>query len=238
MTDLTIITVAENDRGTLDLMLRSVFKFTHPHPNVIICDNGNNGSVIEKYKGTPGVEIVSHKPTIKGGSNKHGIGLNHIFPMVKTKRTAIVESDCIVLSDNWHNMYGKNVVAATKVPGLYHIFFVLFETKLFKGVDFRPGKAGNRANRPYQVKEDVGWQMSKFINDAYILKFVDCKSGQGKYFDGRFQSDELWSGDQAIVAHLGRGSNLGGKAIRKGFAHPKDQMIEWKKIAERTISYG
>lgn len=236
MSDLTVVTVAENDKGTLDLMLSSVVRFTQPVPNIIICDNGNNGDLGNKYAHMPNVKVIKFMPSLKGGSNRHGEALNKIVPMVKTKRTAIVESDCIVLRKGWDNMYEQEVVAAPKA-NLYHIFFVLFETHVLNKIDFRPGNKGNRSNRPYKAKEDVGWQMTQPINGSKLklLEFVDCKSGRGQIFDGRFQSDELWADGKAIVGHLGRGSNLGGKAIRKGFDHPKKQMTEWMSIAERVL---
>lgn len=236
--NLTVLTVVENDQGVLDLMISSLYKFTDPMPKVIICDNGNNGTVLSKYRNDPNIQIVKHKPSMSGGSNRHGEGLNKIFPMVCTPKTAIVESDCILLRKDWDyiNPHHK-MVAALKGDGLYHICFMVFETELLKGVDFRPGKKSNRANRPYKAHEDVGWQIGKFVKPGQVglMDFKDCKTGSGFYFDSSFQSDELWIGSQPTVAHLGRGSNLGGKAIRKGFKHPREQLEEWKKKAEEII---
>lgn len=236
--DLTILTVVENDKGTFDLLISSIYKFSDPVPKIIICSNGKNGETLEKYLNDENITIVSNKPNMVGGNNRHGEGLNKIFPLVKTPRTAIVESDCILLSNNWNKMdSGYKMLAAQKANNFYHICFTLFETEALKGIDFRPGNDTNRANRSYKIAEDVGWQIGNKINkdSIQLLEHIDCKSGKGKVFDKRFQSDEFWLNDEPIVAHFGRGSNIKGKAIRKGFKHPEEQLVEWKKTAERIL---
>jgi hypothetical protein len=244
--DLTVITVVENDKGLLDLMIKSVYRFTDPKPKIIICDNGNNGNVLAKYKDDSNITIVSHKPTLQGGSNKHGSGLNKIFPLVKTKRTAIIESDCILLSYNWDklNLPKQKMVAAKKgeLAGqpFYHICFMVFSTSLLKHdgvIDFMPGTIKTRSNRSYKAHEDVGWQIRKKVRPDQIkeLQFIDCKSGKGQFFGSEFQSDEIWNDGVPVLAHHGRGSNIGGKRIRDGFKHPREQLEDWKKIAENIL---
>jgi hypothetical protein len=236
--DLTVLTVVENDKGILDLMISSIYKFTDTVPRIIICDQGNNGTIMSKYHNDQNITIVKNKPIMAGGSNRHGDGLNKIFPLVKTKKTAIIESDCILLRKHWDYIAPQHkMVAAKKGNNLYHVCFVLFYTDVLKGIDFRAGKNGNRSNRPYKPKEDVGWQIGKMVKeeDVGLMDFKDCKENTGYYFSSSFQSDELWVGTQATVAHFGRGSNIGGKAIRKGFKHPQDQLIEWKKRAEEIL---
>jgi hypothetical protein len=244
--DLTILTVVENDCGIFDLLISSIYKFTDPVPNIIVCNHGNNGNVLSKYVNDPNMIIVDHTPTMGGGSNRHGEGLNKIFPLVDTKKTAIIESDCILLRKHWdyvdfpqHRMIAAKKGELAGAP-YYHICFMVFSTAIMKHggiIDFRPGQDGNRANRPYKPHEDVGWRIRDKVrpDEVGLMEFKDCKTGAGLYFDSRFQSDELWIGTQPTVAHFGRGSNIGGKAIRKGFKHPKDQLIEWKKIAEDII---
>lgn len=244
--DLTVLTVVENDCGTLDLLISSIYKFTSPTPQIIICDQGNNGSVMSKYKNDKNITIVKNKPTMSGGSNRHGEGLNKIFSLVTTEKTAIIESDCILLRSGWEYLdFPKSKLVAAKKGELagqpfYHVCFMVFSTKLLKhsgAIDFRPGKDGKRSNRSYKAHEDVGWQIRNKVrpDEVSLMEFRDCKEGNGFFFDKTFQSDELWYGGQPTVAHFGRGSNLAGKAIRKGFKHPKEQLEEWKKIAEGII---
>lgn len=242
MTNLTILTVVENDKGLLDLMLRSVVKFTVPQPNIIICDQGNNGDLKTKYKYFPYLTVVENKPTMGGGSNRHGEGLNKIFNMVQTSRTAIIESDCVLTRFYWDIIPGSKKAIMSKKGqhkglNLYHVCFAVFFTNDLNGIDFRPGTKKNRSNRPYKMHEDVGWQIGKKLleEDIKIVDFIDCKSGQGQYFDASFQSDEFWTDGQPIAAHFGRGSNIGGKAVRKGFKHPSEQLKEWIKVAEGII---
>jgi hypothetical protein len=242
MSNLTILTVVENDKGLLDLMLRSVAKFTQPQPNIIICDQGNNGNLIEKYKYYPYITIVQNTPTLSGGSNRHGQGLDKIFGMVKTNKAAIVESDCIVTKQNWDIIpHPKRAIAAHKGVHkgleLYHVCFLVFYTSDLQGIDFRPGNKRNRYNRSYGIHEDVGWQIGTKLDkkEIKLMEFVDCKSGKGKVFDSRFQSDEFWVDGCIISAHYGRGSNIGGKAIRKGFKHPSEQLKEWREVADSFL---
>lgn len=244
--DLTVLTVVENDKGLLDLLVSSIYKFTDPIPKIIVCDQGNNGMVMSKYKNDRNIKVVSNKPTMAGGSNRHGEGLSKIFPLVTTQRTAIIESDCLLLRKDWDYLdFPKYKMLAAKkgeIAGqaFYHICFMVFSTRLLRHngtVDFRPGKDGKRSNRPYKPHEDVGWQIRNKVrpDEVNLMEFRDCKQGTGFFFDKRFQSDELWSGGQPTVAHFGRGSNIAGKAVRKGFEHPIKQLEEWKKIAEEIL---
>jgi len=245
-TDLTVLTVVENDCGLIDYMIKSVRKFTHPAPRFIICDNGRNRDVLDKYRDDKDITIFTNKPKLAGGSNRHGSGLNAAFEFVGTTRFAIVESDCIVLKEDWDYVGSPTYQLAAAKKGeiarqpFYHVCFLVGSTGLLRhgdGIDFRPGKASNRSNRPYKPHEDVGWQLRTKVRPDQVnpVVFVDCKSGDGKYFDSSFQSDEFWRGGDAIVAHFGRGSNIGGKAIRKGFDHPKEQLKAWKNVADEII---
>jgi hypothetical protein len=237
MSDLTVITVVENDRGLLDLMIKSVRRFTTPAPKFMICDNGGSEKVLSIYKDDPDVTIVPHKPKMTGGSNRHGEGLNTLIKLVQTKRTAIIESDCIVLCDGWDKT-SASMLAAPKGKHddrvYYHACFMVFYTDNLRFTDFRAGTAKDRANRTYQPHEDVAWQV-KAMCEVESLEFIDCKSGRGQYFGANFQSDEFWRDGKPTVAHFGRGSNIGGKAVRKGFKHPQEQLKDWKQVVQELL---
>lgn len=247
MSDLTVCSVVYNDNDTklFDLMVKSVLKFTDDQPKFIILDNGKN--TLDKYRKMDNFTVVDGGNTKSFGSLQHGESLNKIFPLVDTKKTAILESDCIVLRKGWDYIdFPKYKMLAAKKGELagrpyYHACFMVFSTGLLKHngiIDFRPGKKGTRSNRSYKVHEDVCWQISEKINhrEVYHAEFRDCKDGNGFFFDKSFQSDEFWVGGQPTIAHFGRGSNLKGKAIRKGFTNPRTQLKEWKKIAEGIIN--
>jgi len=248
--DLTVLTVVENDPGLLELMFRSIKKFTDPMPDVIVCDNTNGKNskrIRDSVRATKlNVQVVNNAPPLLGGSNRHSDGLNRIFPMVTTEKTAIIESDCILLCPGWDYIdFPRHKMVAAKKGELagqpfYHVCFMVFSTRLLKHngiIDFRPGQAGNRSNRPYKEHEDVGHKIRDKVRPDEIsyVEFRDCKEGNGFFFDKTFQSDEFWLSGHPIVAHFGRGSNLKGKAIRKGFKHPDKQLEAWKKIAEEVI---
>jgi hypothetical protein len=247
--DLTVITVVENDNGLLELMIKSVLKFTRPAPRFIICDNANGKNenrIKEAFGNYNNFQIVNNNPILQGGSNRHSDALNKIFPLVETIKTAIIESDCIVLCENWDKIdFSKYKMLAAKKGELagqpyYHICFLIFSTNLLKHngiMDFRAGKDENRSNRNYKSHEDVGWRLRDKVykDQVQLLEFIDCKSNKGKIFDGNFQSDEFWLNGKPLLAHFGRGSNLEGKTVRNGFLSHKDQLAKWKNIALEII---
>jgi len=246
MSDLTVLTVAENeqDAGLIKFMIDSVYKFTNPKPYIIICDNGRNGNVLDKYRSDPNISIISGLTKAIGGSNRHGESLNQIFHFVKTKKAVILDSDCIVLSENWckldfnkHKAWASKKGETSSGHPFYHVCYLVFSAALLKhgNMDFRPGDKGNKVN--YLSHEDVGWRLREKlpVGQTKLLQFVDLKNGSGKCFCNKFQSDEFWMNGEPMVAHFGRGSNIDGKAIRKGFPHPREQLREWKKIAEEVL---
>jgi len=237
MSDLTICSVVCNDNQVhlFDIMIKSVLKFTKFEPKFIICDNGNNN--LKKYELLPNFTIIKNNSRCRG-SLQHGEGLNKIIPMSKTKYTAIIESDCVILSDKWYSISNEyKMVGAKKSAETYHICFLLFVTDILKNLDFLPGTEKNRGNRSYKINEDVGWKIKDNISEDRVckLRFIDCKTGQGKIFDNGFQSDEFWLEECPIVAHFGRGSNLLGKANRKNFKSHGSQLKDWKTIIERIL---
>lgn len=241
MSNLTVVTVTENDLGILDLMISSVLRFTDPMPNFIICNNGNSPSV-DKYRNKYNFKVIDFKPSMAGGSNRHGEALNKALSFVQTPRTAILESDCIVLRKGWDSISeNKSVLGSikgqSKYGPFYHVCYLVFETHLMQNMDFRPGNDKNRSNRNYKPQEDVGAKTATHLDHRKVdlVEFIDCKTGKGEFFDSSFQSDEFWKNGKALVAHFGRGSNIRGKAIRKGFDHPKNQLDLWKKKALEII---
>jgi hypothetical protein len=245
---LTVCSVVYNDNksGLFDLMVRSVEKFTDEELNFIICDNGKND--LKKYKSRSNFKIIDNTKSKTRGSLQHGESLNLIFDLIETDRFAIIESDCIVLMKGWDKIwYPKNKLLScekNRIPGrvLYHVCFLAGSAKMLRlgdKIDFRPGKDNNRSSRSYKPHEDVGWQLHdkmKKTGKIYKLDFVDCKSGNGKYFDSSFQSDEFHDASgNVFVAHFGRGSNIAGKAVRKNFKHPAEQLKEWKLVAEDIL---
>ena len=69
-TQLTILTVVENDISFLDLMIESIVKFTHPAPRLLICDNSNGQmraeiiGIVNKHK--IDFDVVNNAPKLLG----------------------------------------------------------------------------------------------------------------------------------------------------------------------------
>ena len=233
--NLTVISVVENDKGLVDLMIQSLYKFTTPVPKIILCSNGKN-PILDKYNEDTNIKIVENNPSIGGGSNRHGDGLNVAFKLVTTPKTAIVESDCVIVKSDWHEIDQPFKVLVAKKCELhqipyYYAAFAIFDTKIMRGMDFRPGNDKTRGNRSYKPHEDVAWRMNGKINSSQIghLDCVDCKSGRGQVLDNMFQCEEYWIRGKAVAVHFGRGSNLLGRANRKGFPNHKVQFDSFVK---------
>lgn len=241
MSDLTVVTVVENDNGILDLMISSILKFTSPTPKIIICSNKKNNPAVDKYSNVSNISVLYNSPKLSGGSNRHGSGLNLALKHVKTSRVAIIESDCVLTSSGWDNLDGKKMLAAIKgrkSRELYHVAFMVFLASALSGMDFRPGNDNTRSSgKSYPMEADVGWRISEHIaeNDVTKLDFIDCKTGNGNLLGSKFQSDEFCKSGKTLLLHFGRGSNIGGKAIRPGFPNHTEQLKKFKDIAGDVI---
>ena len=230
--DITVITVAQNDSGLVRHMIDSVNLHSKANPKIIVCDNGGNKKLFDKYQEDDNVVIVKNKPKSKDAANIHGECLDKIFKMVDTKYTAIMDSDCVILSDDWATVDSKyKVVTAKKgvrTIDKHYFCFVVFETKSLTGTSFKPVHSRKDKELPW----DTGCMVSQKIYDDSIpienLLVIKCASGDGKIFEDRFpKSFELWRGDDPIVAHFGAGSDLPRRRINKyGEGYPK-QLKDW-----------
>lgn len=233
--NLTVVSVINgNSGGILPLMIDSLETFSGETPKVLLC-NTNQAYLCPYASKTIGV--FNYCPKMKGGSNIHGESLNYILKKVKTLRVAIIEPDCVMLSNDWARC-DKDFKLIKKGKHLWHVCFLIGPTKDLQKVDFRPGTEKTRANgKSYRPQEDVGWDLCSGIGVKTIdqIDSVDCKTGKGKLFGPGFQSDEIWAHGKLIAAHFGRGSNLDGKANRKGFSSNKKQLEEWKKIVSDIL---
>jgi len=233
MTNLTVISVVANNSGIVDYMINSIYKFTDPKPRIILCDNGNNGNTLDKYRDDDNIVIIKNDPTDKGESAKHARGLNKIFPLVKTEKTAIFDSDCMVLKSGWDQISaGFNMLTAE--PALkagepfYYVCFMVFYTKMLEGINFMPSK-DRRYMKP-RKGYDTGWEVTEKTNPEEVerLSIRACWAGTTKIFDKSFnyKSFELWRNDEPLVAHLGHGSSKNRKQHNTG---------RWMKVADQFL---
>lgn len=235
MDDLTVVSViCNNANGILPLMLDSVEIFSPAGIKVILCNTNQN--FICPYS-SKNIEVINFKPRFSGGSNIHGEALNFALSKVKSNRVAVVESDCVLLNHQWYKS-NRPFKFAKKGEGLFHICFMVGQTDRLRKVDFRPGTDRTRkSGKSYAPGQDVGWRLRDYINtnEVTLMENIDCKTGKGKVFGPGFQSDEIWDNGIPVVAHYGRGSNLGGKAKRSGFKDNKVQLKEWLKVISEAL---
>lgn len=235
--DLTIITVACQDNGFTENMIQSVHRFTHPIPNIIICDNGRNANFPKQWMKYPNVKIVKNTRAHKYKKNKtffntsmqHGVGLNLVFKHVKTKRTAIIEPDCAVLKKGWDEIPdGYEMRTCEKGVGMnnehyYFPCFMVFKTDCMYRhgsiIDFKPehGKSKNGivisvANKINRYA-DVGWKIYEKIphEKVDLLENVRWDKARAKAFNKEFthKTNVFIDSKQNIVGtHFWRGNEL------------------------------
>ena len=212
--DLTIITVAAYDKGFVDLMVRSVHKFTNPKPNIIICDNGGNGSVLSKYEAYDNVTVVTNERASKynkgnkafrSTSKRHGIGLNVAFKHVNTKRTAIIEPDCAVLKNGWDKIPDNyEMVACRKGVGAegehyYFPCFMVFYTKCLHRdgiIDFLPefdSKEGEEGIL-IKMKKQEKRKYTLMLVGEYIIRYQMIKCALLVWLVGKVKRQESFIG--------------------------------------------
>jgi len=239
--DITVLTVVQNDSGLVQYMLDSINIYSKDKPKIIVCDNGGNKKFLDKYISHKNIKIVKNKPLSKDAANIHGECLDKIFKMVDTKYTAIMDSDCVILSNRWSEFDTSKYKIVTAKKGVktidkHYFCFVLAETNAIKGVSFRPVHSRKNNKLPW----DTGCMISQKIHDEKIpienLNVVGCVGGNGKIFTDRFpKSFELWRGDEPLVAHFGAGSDLLRRRINKyGEGYPK-QLSDWKTAISKHM---
>jgi hypothetical protein len=247
--DITTLTVVENDSGLVRYAINSIKRFTSPLPaQIIIAHNGNSDMFLQEFRVDPRIVIVENPldKSITHSSDRHGIGINKIMPLVKTKYTAIIESDLILLSDVWWHLDDSFDMKASQKSGAewnyevkdinyWFMCFVLFKTELFSGINWSTSKL-----RPFNVHptiyNDSGWEMAGEVDrkQARIkeLEYVKCKvGGKTKVFTKEFayKSFELWENNEPICAHFYRGSDISRRP------NPKKDLKDWMLICDNAI---
>jgi len=255
-TDLTVITVVANEgkSNLADTMVQTVCKFTRPRPKLIICDHGDNQRFVSKYGDKAWVTVVKNNPPKEGNNTSlmHGSGLNKIFPLVTTKRTAIIESDCAVLDYGWDDLDLEKYKLKAPLKGIgvsgdeyYYPCFMVFETEAMKRggiINFEPsvdcidgyievgiGKIRNKYS-------DVGWQIGQKIGPDEVKKVstISCASGNALHFNDPalvYKTCEYWEDGRPIAAHFWRGSDPSRRPASDGKSYGEQRKI-WRKIVE------
>ena len=240
--DITVISVVGDDGGLSETMVQSVLHFSKSPPSFIIADNGNNAKLKRIFNFITLVKNnkdANHNNT----SVRHAAGLNLILPMVKTKYTAIVESDVVVLRNDWFdfdiNKYDMMTALKKKEYGgqQLQLCFMIFKTEKVFGVDFMPIKVTNKEGT---IKRDTGFRVYDKIGDEkkiFYLRQEWCKSGETKVFLKAFnyKQFELFKDNGfPIAAHFGRGSDIS-RVPGNSLGHPIDQRKAWIKAFHNYI---
>jgi len=158
------------------------------------------------------------------------------MPLVKTNYTAIVESDCVVLRDDWFDFDIKkyDMTASLKVKEFgeeqYHVCFLIFKTEILKGMDWKPIKE----LQPIKFWRDTGFRIFSCIGGRTDrIQYLNIKNNKkAKIFKHGFEykSFEIYKDDgMPIAAHFGRGSDLSRRPTNK-LGTAKYQKREWSRI--------
>jgi hypothetical protein len=237
--DLTVLSVIEGSVGLAALMVESIERFTKPSPSIIVANQNINKITKNTFEKNPIIKVVDSLPgKTKNTSLRHARGLNTIMPHVNTTYSAIVESDCVVLREDWFDFDTDkyDMMASLKCNQLgeeqYHVCFLVFKTELLKGMDWSPSEATKPRDTGHRIFSHIGGKTER-------IKYLQIKSKkQARIFQQGFEykTFEAYKDDgMPIAAHFGRGSDLGRRPTNKlGVA--KLQVREWSKTYREFVN--
>ncbi|HEX5187015.1 MAG TPA: hypothetical protein VFV86_09005 [Nitrososphaeraceae archaeon] len=243
-----IITVAKDDYGLIDYMIKSAEKYASNINQFIIVNNHDRNDVLKKYNNSSLIQVVPGRAKNSNSSIQHGSGLNKALPLITAKTTAIIEPDCVVLKKNFNLLPdGYDMIAPVKgtdINGVnyYHPCLMVFKTSCLKKVDFKAYNFKDKTGLPLgnnHVYSDTGWQISKYIKNNQVkqLKIVLSRAKERKIipYDFGHRTNEFWMDDEVFGLHFWRGSEPSRRqAIPKLGDWPK-QLSAWKKFLSEVI---
>ncbi len=229
---MTILTVNYNTSDFVELILYSCLQLSKNRYQVLVCDNGSTSMDIAKLRDIVGrydnVRVIFRHQT-RVGSFGHGEALDLLIPMVDTRYTVILDSDCVFLLKYWDALLideldGDVKIVGTSLPvgrsGSKPTDFplpygALFDTEIYKQLDI------SCLPRDIQEGEDTCWEWRhKFLASGLQGKIIEARStrdyNEGK-FNGIVCAEYYTDTKQLIAAHFGRGSTGGIPKYQRGW---------------------
>ena len=222
---LTAVLVSRNDSIFIKLFLIALKKLTKNKFKVIICDNGSDkknqlllSKIVSSFKN---VHLI--RMELEAGNKGHGKALDYLINNTDTKYCVVMDSDCIVLKNNWDEIMINSLCDSVKIIGATSPvkrkgnrigagdfplpFLALFETNFYKSMNIScmPGDMS--------LGQDTCWEWKTKIEDNNYegktfttLNTRDFDKGPFKRLTG---VEEYYSNNDLIAAHFGRGGSQG-----------------------------
>ena len=221
---MTILTVNYNTSEFVDLVLYACLQLVKNSYQVIVCDNGSTSTEIDRLRDIvmryDNVQVIFRRQT-RVGSFGHGEALDLLIPMVHTRYTVILDSDCVFLLKHWDALLIEQLNDDVKIVGtpipigrsghkptdFALLYGALFDTEIYKQLNI------SCLPRDLNHGEDTCWEWRhKFLRAGFKGKIFEARSTRD-YSKGRFGGivcTEYYNDTKQLIAvHFGRGSTGG-----------------------------
>ena len=239
---ITILVASHNTSSFVEILLKSIDKFTENNVKVLIGDNSSDENEfmrLERITSDYSYVQLFNTPNVCWGSLNHGIALHYLFKKVKTKFVSLIDSDIVLLKQGWDTLFLDFLDSKTKAVGFKPrlILLSLFEKQVAKGVDFRP-----------RGLLDTAWNLSYIIEQKYKVKYFKEThhplKGEPFY---KIKCVNLYYNGEVIANHFSRGSSMGEAKYVKHFKIPfakniirryqgQKEFEKWRKEAWRRLN--
>jgi glycosyltransferase involved in cell wall biosynthesis len=189
---ISIVAVNYNSRDWIELLVKSVRKFTLAAHELVIVDNASEDDSQVWLEAQPDVRLFTLRQNVG-----HGRGLDHGIRQARFKYVLVLDADAHIQRTGWDedilNLYwqdnGTRLVAAgggdpnAPNPKPIHACFQFFEREFFlgNGLSFIPGQYDVGRKNYYDVL-DLGYKVVRVMAGP---KFYPDTYGDEYYIEGR-----------------------------------------------------
>ena len=229
---MTILTVNYNTSDFIALILYSCLHLSKNSYQVLVCDNGSISADIARLRdivsGYDNVKVIFRHQT-RAGSFGHGEALDLLIPMVDTRYTVVLDSDCVFLLKHWDalliaQLNGDVKIVGTPLPvgrsggkptDFPLLYGALFDTEIYKQLNI------SCLPRDIDQGEDTCWEWrQKFLASGFQGKILGARNTRD-HNSGRFRgivcAEYYADTNQLIASHFGRGSTGGVAKYQRGW---------------------
>src|SRR3989338_4191660 len=242
-TDLTILLTNYNTTDFIGATLEALPKLTDRPYTVLINDNGSRPDEMKKLialaQRFPNVWVHFRTCVGEASSLAHGTALDTLMQHVRTRYTAVFDSDASVLLKHWDTLLISQLNDKIKIIGTPRLeegmavgtdltagfpyqFIVVFETAAFQslGISWKPDI---RYLGPQMTPDhDLAWEVQQKFQAAGYQGIVFQAKNTRHHRTGPFQEllgvSEYYLPDGRLIgSHFGRGSSAGAAKYNTGW---------------------
>lgn len=242
-TELTILLTNYNTTDLIGVTLEALPKLTDRSYIVLINDNGSKpvemNRLIKLAQRFPNVWV--HFRTCEGEASSlaHGTALDTLMQHVRTRYTAVFDSDATVLLKHWDTLLisqlnGQDkiigtprleegmVVGTDLTAGFPYQFIVVFETAAFQALNISWKPDISFLGPRMTPEHDLAWEVQQKFQEAGHQGIVFLAKNTRHHRTGRFHEllgvAEYYLPDSRLIgSHFGRGSSAGAAKYNAGW---------------------